>query len=129
MPARTPHKLRAVLVTTGSEIEAVSIARTLVEERLAACVNIIGPMRSIYRWRDGVSDDPEYLLVIKSRATMYMKIETRVRELHSYDVPEVIALTIDRGSPPYIQWLLDSTGPLRVASEHVVRKRTRKDSR
>jgi periplasmic divalent cation tolerance protein len=129
MPARTPHKLRAVLVTTGSEIEAVSIARTLVEERLAACVNIIGPMRSIYRWRDGVSDDPEYLLVIKSRATMYMKIETRVRELHSYDVPEVIALTIDRGSPPYIQWLLDSTGPLRVASERVVRKRTRRDSR
>jgi periplasmic divalent cation tolerance protein len=129
MPARTPHKLRAVLVTTGSEIEAVSIARSLVEERLAACVNIIGPMRSIYRWRDGVSDDPEYLLVIKSRATMYMKIETRVRELHSYDVPEVIALTIDRGSPPYIQWLLDSTGPLRVASERVVRKRIRRDSR
>lgn len=113
MPARTPHKLRVILVTTGSEDQAVSIARALVDERLAACVNIVGPVRSIYRWRDGVEDDREYLLIIKTRATLYMKVETRVRELHKYEVPEVLSLNADRGSPPYIQWLLESTGPIR----------------
>jgi periplasmic divalent cation tolerance protein len=112
MPARTPHRLRAILVTIGSEQQAVSIARALVGERLAACVNIVGPVRSIYRWRDAVEDDSEYLLIIKTRATLYMKVETRVRELHGYEVPEVLALSVDRGSPPYIQWLLDSTRPL-----------------
>ena len=109
MPARTPHKMRVIFVTTESEEQAVQIARTLVAERLAACVNIVGPVRSIYRWRDGVKDDREYLLIIKTRALLYMKVETRVREMHTYEIPEVLALNADRGSPPYIQWLLDST--------------------
>jgi periplasmic divalent cation tolerance protein len=109
MPARTPHKMRVIFVTTGSEDQAAAIARALVNERLAACVNIVGPVRSIYRWRDGVEDDREFLLVIKTRALHYVKVETRVREMHTYEVPEVLALNADRGSPPYIQWLLDST--------------------
>ena len=109
MPARTPHKLRLILTTTGSEEQALAIARALVSERLAACVNIIGPIRSVYRWRDAVEDEREYLLLIKTRALNYMKVERRVHELHAYEVPEVLALTVDRGSPPYIQWLLDST--------------------
>ncbi|HKN13372.1 MAG TPA: divalent-cation tolerance protein CutA [Candidatus Binatus sp.] len=113
MPARTPHKMRVIFVTTGSEEQAVAIARALVGERLAACVNIVGPVRSMYRWRGGVEDDREYLLIIKTRALLYMKVETRVREMHTYEVPEVLALNADRGSPPYIQWMLDSTGPLR----------------
>src|SRR5271169_4653092 len=113
MPARTPYKMRVILVTTESEEQSVEIARTLVAERLAACVNIVGPIRSIYRWRDEVKDDREYLLIIKTRALLYMKVETRVRELHTYEVPEVLALNADRGSPPYIQWMLDSTGPPR----------------
>ena len=117
MPARTPHKLRVILVTTASEEQAVSLARALVSERLAACVNIVGPVRSIYRWRDAVEDEREYLLVIKTRATLYMKVETRVREMHTYEVPEVLSLHADRGSPPYIQWLLDSTGPIRRRSK------------
>ncbi|MGH7924639.1 MAG: divalent-cation tolerance protein CutA [Candidatus Binatus sp.] len=116
MPARTPHKLRIILATSGSEAEAVSIARTLVNERLAACVNVVGPVRSIYRWRDGVEDEREYLLVIKTRATLYMKVETRVRELHTYEVPEILSVVADRGSPPYVQWLLASTGPIRGRS-------------
>jgi periplasmic divalent cation tolerance protein len=103
-------------VTTASEEQAASIARVLVSERLAACVNIVGPVRSIYRWRDAVEDEREYLLVIKTRATLYMKVETRVRELHTYEVPEVLSLSADRGSPPYIKWLLDSTGPVRRRS-------------
>jgi periplasmic divalent cation tolerance protein len=123
MPARTPHRLRLILVTTGSEEQAVSIARALVSERLAACVNIVGPVRSIYRWRDAVNDDREYLLIIKTRATLYMKVETRVRELHSYEVPEVLALNADRGSPPYIKWLLDSTGPVRAPEKQRSLKR------
>jgi periplasmic divalent cation tolerance protein len=123
MPARTPHRLRLILVTTGSEEQAVSIARALVSERLAACVNIVGPVRSIYRWRDAVNDDREYLLIIKTRATLYMKVETRVRELHSYEVPEVLALNADRGSPPYIKWLLDSTGPIRAPEKQRSLKR------
>ena len=116
MPARTPHKMRVIFVTVGSEDQAVAIARALVGERLAACVNIVGPIRSIYRWGDSVEDDREYLLIIKTRALLYMKVETRVRELHTYEVPEVLALNADRGSPPYIQWMLDSTGPPRTSS-------------
>ena len=125
MPARTPHKLRAIFTTTGTEEHALSIARALVSERLAACVNIIGPIKSVYRWRDAIEDDREYLLLIKTRATLYMKVESRVRELHTYEVPEVIALSLDRGSPPYIKWLLDSTGPERTTAK----SRTRKPSR
>jgi periplasmic divalent cation tolerance protein len=105
--------MRVILVTTESEEQAVQIARTLVAERFAACVNIVGPVRSIYRWRDGVKDDREYLLIIKTRALLYMKVETRVREMHTYEIPEVLALNADRGSPPYIQWMLDTTGPPR----------------
>jgi periplasmic divalent cation tolerance protein len=116
MPARTPHKMRVIFVTAGSEEQAVAIARALVGKRLAACVNIVGPVRSIYRWGDSVEDDREYLLIIKTRALLYMKVETRVRELHTYEVPEVLALNADRGSPPYIQWMLDSTGPVRTKS-------------
>ena len=109
MPLRTPHKLRVILATTGSEEQAVSIARVLVGEKLAACVNVVGPIRSIYRWRDAVEDDREFLLIVKTRATLYIKVETRIRELHTYEVPEVLALTADRGSPPYVKWLLEST--------------------
>jgi periplasmic divalent cation tolerance protein len=117
MPARTPHKLRVIFTTTGSEEQALAIARALVSERLAACVNIIGPIRSVYRWRDAIEDEREYLLLIKTRALNYMKVERRVRELHRYEVPEVLALTVDRGSPPYIQWLLDSTRAQAISAE------------
>ena len=118
MPARTPHRLKVILATVSSEEQAAAISRALVGERLAACVNIVGPIRSIYRWRGKVEDDREYLLLIKTRATHYVKVERRVRELHTYDVPEVLALSADRGSPPYVKWLLESTGPPRA-----VRKR------
>jgi periplasmic divalent cation tolerance protein len=125
MLARSPHKMRVIFVTAGSEEQAVAIARALVGERLAACVNIVGPIRSIYRWRDSVEDEREYLLIIKTRALLYMKVETRVRELHTYEVPEVLALNADRGSPPYIQWMLDSTGPIRTASNKHPPKRAK----
>jgi periplasmic divalent cation tolerance protein len=125
MPARTPHKLRAILTTTGTEEQALSIARALVSERLAACVNIIGPIRSVYRWRDAIEDEREYLLLIKTRATLYVKVELRVRELHTYEVPEVLSLPLDRGSPPYVKWLLESTGPVRTIGNSRTRKLSR----
>lgn len=112
-----------ILATTGSEEQALSIARALVGERLAACVNIVGPVRSIYRWRDAIEDDREYLLIIKTRATLYIKVEKRIREMHTYEVPEVLAVTADRGSPPYLQWLLASTGPIRAAASQRQSKR------
>ncbi len=99
----------AVLVTAPNEDEAAAIAKAIVGERLAACANIIGNVRSIYRWEGEVQDDPEVLVVIKTRSEFFDKLEARVRELHSYEVPEVIALDITRGSEPYLSWLRQST--------------------
>lgn len=98
-----------ILVTAGSEDEAEKIARTLVEERLAACVNIINPIRSIYRWEGKVQDDREWLLVIKTQQGHFAAIEERVKTLHSYQVPEVIALPIVDGSEKYLRWVKDET--------------------
>jgi len=109
--ASVAQNARVVFVMAGSEKEAAIIARALVEERLAACVNLIGPVRSIYRWRGAVEDAREYLLMIKTRARLYPKVEQRVRELHSYAVPEVIALPLAHGSRPYLEWLFKSTAP------------------
>ena len=112
-------------MTTGDEEQVLSIARVLVAERLAACVNVVGPITSVYRWRDAIEDNREYLLLIKTRATLYMKVERRVRELHTYEVPEVLALSADRGSPPYIQWILESTGAARVIAKSRAKKRSK----
>jgi periplasmic divalent cation tolerance protein len=113
MRSRTPHKFRLIFSTVSNEEQAVSIARTLVSEQLVACVNITGPIRSIYRWRDSINDDREYLLLIKTRSSLYAKVEKRIRELHSYELAEVISVNIDRGSPPYLKWILESTGAQR----------------
>lgn len=98
-----------ILVTAGSETEAETIARALVEEQLAACVNILSPVRSIYRWEGKIADDREWLLVIKTRAERFSAVEARVKALHSYQVPEVIALPIVQGSDAYMRWLLEET--------------------
>ena len=97
-----------IFVTAGSEAEAETIAKALVEERLAACVNILSPMRSIYRWQGKVADDREWLLVIKTHAERFAAVETTVKALHSYQVPEVIALPIVVGTEGYLQWLRES---------------------
>ena len=102
-----PAKAAAlVLVTCANEEQGASIARILVEERLAACVNIVGRVRSIYRWQGKVEDDRETLLLVKTGKTLLPRLERRVRELHSYDVPEIMALSFDRGSKLYLDWLL-----------------------
>jgi periplasmic divalent cation tolerance protein len=94
-----------VLVTCGSAAEGERLARSLVEERLAACVNRIPAVQSVYRWEGKVEESTEELLVIKTRADLFAALEKRVRELHSYSVPEVIALPIMNGSEAYLKWL------------------------
>lgn len=111
-----------VLVTAGNEEQAATIAYALVEERLAACVNIVSAIRSIYRWRDEIQSDPEVLMIVKTRASLVAKIEARVKQLHSYEVPEVIALPIVAGAKPYLDWLLASTKTPRAISAKRRRK-------
>lgn len=97
-----------VFVTASSGDEASSIGKRLVKEKLAACVNIIPGMRSLYVWEGNFYDEGEVLLVIKSCQDLLDKIVTRVKELHSYEVPEVIALPIIGGSEDYLQWMEES---------------------
>lgn len=98
-----------VLVTCGSEEEATRIGNSLVEERLAACVNIISPIRSIYRWEGKIWDEREWMLMIKTQERRFEELEKKVKSLHSYSVPEVIALPIVKGSASYLKWLEETT--------------------
>jgi len=104
-----------VLSTAGSQDEAERIATALVEERLAACVNVVPGLTSIYRWQGAVERASEVLLVVKSRRALVDRLIARLRVLHSYDVPEAIVLPIERGAPSYLRWLLAETAPLRPA--------------
>jgi uncharacterized protein involved in tolerance to divalent cations len=98
-----------VLVTVPSREEGERLAEHLVGERLAACVNIVGPIRSIYRWEGAISRDDEHLLVIKTVQPRFRALEARVRDLHSYQTPEVIALPIRAGAQAYLAWLRRET--------------------
>ena len=98
-----------VFVTCGSGGEALSIARALVDERLAACVNIISPVRSVYRWEGKICDEKEELLIIKTQRPQFDELAKRVKALHSSSVPEIIALPVLEGSPPYLRWIEENT--------------------
>lgn len=98
-----------VLVTCGSEEEAVRIARALVEESLAACANLVSPVRSIYRWEGKIWDEKEWLLIIKTQRQRFEELMERVEALHSYSVPEIISLPVVEGSVPYLRWLDEMT--------------------
>jgi periplasmic divalent cation tolerance protein len=101
-----------VLVTCGSPREARRIARVLVEQRLAACANVFEvPVRSIYRWKGRVESAKELLLTIKSSRKKFAALQNAIRKLHSYDVPEIIALPIVSGSRDYLAWLSESLRP------------------
>jgi periplasmic divalent cation tolerance protein len=98
-----------VLVTCGSEDEAIKIANTLVEQHLAACVNLVAPIRSIYRWEGKIWDEKEWLLIIKTQKDRFEELEKKVKSLHSYSVPEIISLPVTEGSSAYLNWIKENT--------------------
>jgi periplasmic divalent cation tolerance protein len=98
-----------IFITAPQEDEATRIARSLVEARLAACVNIIKNIRSVYTWQGNVEDDSEVLMIVKTQRNLFDSVSAKVNELHSYDVPEIIALPIIDGSDDYLKWLKEST--------------------
>jgi periplasmic divalent cation tolerance protein len=99
---------RVVLTTVSSAEEAKRMARALVEERVAACVNVVGSVASVYRWQGAVEEASEVLLLIKTRVEKLEALEGAVRRLHSYDVPEFVILKVDGGSAAYLRWLDES---------------------
>jgi periplasmic divalent cation tolerance protein len=103
-----------VLVTCNSVREGRKIGRALVKARLAACVNVLQtPIESIYRWKGSVDSAKEFLLIIKTSRARLKALEAAVKRLHSYDVPEIIALPIEKGSQDYLAWLSESVRPAR----------------
>lgn len=98
-----------VAITVGTGEEASTIARTLVEERLVACVQIISRIRSIYRWKGEICDEEEQLLLMKTRSDLFSTLQERIRELHSYEVPEIVCFPIAAGLPEYLSWVVENT--------------------
>ena len=99
---------RLVLTTAGSKDEAHKIARALVERRLAACVNIVSGVESVYRWEGAVETAEEWLLIVKTTAAAFERVRDAIQELHSYELPECIALPVDAGSTGYSSWIRES---------------------
>lgn len=99
---------RIVLSTAGSEDEARKIAQYLVERRLAACVSIVPKIESVYRWQGKVESSQEWLLLIKTSLEKFPAVRDAIRELHSYDLPECILMSIEDGSADYLAWISDS---------------------
>ena len=100
---------RIVLCTTGSEEEARKIAHHLINQQLAACVNVLPRIESIYRWQGKIESSREFLLLIKTTAERFPSVRDAILELHSYDLPECISIEIDDGSSEYLSWIEDST--------------------
>lgn len=99
---------RIVLSTAGSEEEGARIAKSLVERKLCACVNLAPGIRSFYRWEGAVQDDAEVLLIIKTTQEKLQALSDHLAEIHGYDVPEVLAIAVDKGSASYLEWLAES---------------------
>ena len=96
---------RIVLTTIGLRDAAERLAHDLVQRRLAACVNIVGPIRSIYRWKDKVQNEQEYLLLVKTTAQQALRLPSIFKTLHPYELPECLQLSIESGSEDYLAWL------------------------
>lgn len=103
--------VRVVLVTAPDAETAARIARALVGEGLAACANLVPGVRSIYRWEGAVQDDAEVLLVLKTSRSRCPALAARVKDLHPYELPEVIALPVEGGSEAYLAWVLGAVEP------------------
>jgi periplasmic divalent cation tolerance protein len=102
-------KARVVLTTTGSQEEAQKIAQALVERRLAACVNLVPRIESVYRWQGKVESATEWLLIVKTTAERFESVRDGIKELHSYELPECVMLEVADGSEAYLSWISDET--------------------
>lgn len=98
-----------VVLTTLPEEGAEGLAKTLVEDRLAACVSVLDPMRSVYRWKGDIETAVERQVLIKTKAANVANLEIRIKELHPYELPEFVVIAIDSGSPDYLAWLGESS--------------------
>lgn len=98
-----------ILVTCADNEEAKTIAHALVEERLAACVHIMPPHNSVYRWQGKLEQAQEVNILIKTQSHLFESVGARVRALHSYEVPCIVSWTVEKGHPPYIEWLVQQT--------------------
>ncbi len=96
---------RIVLTTTASKAEATRIAGALVARKLAACVNVVGPVESVYRWKGAVQKTEEFLCIIKTTAAAAAKVNAAIQQLHSYELPEVVVLPVQAGSLEYLGWI------------------------
>lgn len=99
-----------VLTNLPDRAAAERLADLLVEQKLAACVNILAPCRSVYRWKGALQHDEEHPMLIKTTGERYAALEQALREAHPYELPEIIALPVERGLPAYLQWVADGTG-------------------
>ncbi len=97
------------LVTIDDLDKAVLIARSLVERKLIACANILPQVRSVYSWKGEVCDESEILMIMKTRDDLFERVQDEIKELHPYEVPEIISINIDRGLPDYLRWIDETT--------------------
>jgi periplasmic divalent cation tolerance protein len=104
-----PTDILLVLTNLPNHDAAVTLGRALVERRLAACINVLGAATSIYRWKEALETTPEVPLLIKTHAPLYARVEAAIRELHPYELPEIIAVPVERGLPQYLQWVVSET--------------------
>ena len=103
--------VRIALTTIGSETDAIAIAKTLVDEKLAACVNVLPQMISIYRWKGAVEQDNEHQILIKTTADRLAALESRLRQLHPYELPEFLVMNPAEGGSAYLAWVKESVIP------------------
>ena len=99
---------RVVISTAGTEEEGARIAKSLLERKLCACVNLVPKVRSFYRWEGAIQDDAEVLLIMKTTKEKLQRLSEHLAEIHSYDVPEVLAVAVDQGRGSYLEWLAES---------------------
>jgi periplasmic divalent cation tolerance protein len=108
-PQSWPAKAIIVLVTTASEEEATTIGRAIVKQELAACVNILPLKKSIFYWEGQMAEEQECLMIMKSRPVLFEELAMAVKRLHSYKVPEIIAMPIVKGFQDYLDWIIENT--------------------
>ena len=105
------EKISLVMTSVGTEQQAVEISEELITRRLATCVNIVPCLRSIYRWKGKVCEDTEYLLLIKTPEKLFEEVSSAIREYHSYELPEILALPVTAAEPNFHQWVLQMVEP------------------